>query len=60
MNTLSLARRAAIIRCLVEGNSIRSTCRMTGAAKGTVIRLLVEVGEACSAYHLGGHFKTGH
>ena len=36
---------------LVEGNSIRSTCRMTGVAKGTVLKLLAELGEACAAYH---------
>lgn len=35
MNELSLERKAVIISCLVEGNSIRATCRMTGAAKGT-------------------------
>jgi|SRR5687768_4762127 len=50
MNTLSLARRAAVIRALVEGNSIRSTARMTGTNKDTVLRLLVEVGEFCSLY----------
>jgi hypothetical protein len=33
MNKLSRTERAAIIRCLVEGNSIRSTARMTGAAR---------------------------
>jgi IS1 family transposase len=50
MNRLSTERRAEIIRCLVEGNSIRATCRMTGAAKRTVTRLLVELGVACDAY----------
>lgn len=30
---------------------MRSTSRMTGAAKKTVERLLVSVGEACDAYH---------
>jgi len=35
----------------VEGNSIRATCRMTGAAKGTVIKLLEDVGAACKRYH---------
>jgi IS1 family transposase len=50
MNRLSTERRAEIVRCLVEGNSIRATCRMTGAAKRTVTRLLVELGAACDAY----------
>jgi IS1 family transposase len=50
MNRLSRAERAAIIRCLVEGNSIRSTARMTGAARNTITTLLVELGAACSDY----------
>ncbi len=35
---------------MVEGNSIRATCRMTNTAKGTVIRLLRDVGRACIEY----------
>lgn len=50
MNKLSLARRASIIRALVEGNSVRSTSRLTGSSKATVLKLLVEVGEFCSVY----------
>lgn len=50
MNKLSLEKQTQIISCLVEGNSIRATCRMTGAAKGTVTRLLESVGKACEAY----------
>lgn len=50
MNTLDTARRAAIIRSLCEGNSIRATARMTGAAKATILKLLVEVGEFCSVW----------
>lgn len=50
MNKLSTAARAQIIRCLVEGNSIRATCRIVGVAKGTVLKLLVEAGEAASQY----------
>lgn len=50
VNRLSLASRAAILRVLVEGNSVRSTARITGAAKATVLKLLVEVGEFCSVY----------
>jgi len=50
MNKLSIEKQAQIIRALVEGNSIRATCRMTGAAKGTVTRLLASVGAACAKY----------
>jgi len=50
MNKLSSERRAAVIRCLVEGNSIRSTVRIAGAAKNTVTKLLVELGHACWEY----------
>jgi IS1 family transposase len=50
MNRLSVAERAQIIACLVEGNSIRSTARLTGAARNTITTLLVNLGEAVSAY----------
>jgi IS1 family transposase len=50
MNKLSNARRTQIVAALVEGNSIRATCRMTGAAKNTVVKLLVDLGTACEAY----------
>jgi len=45
-----MQKRTQIIASLVEGNSIRPTCRMTGAAKGTVLKLLADVGKACSEY----------
>ena len=50
MNKLGVQKRTQIIASLVEGNSIRATCRMTGAAKGTVLKLLADIGEACSEY----------
>ena len=50
MNKLSPERRAQVISALVEGNSIRATCRMTGTAKGTVLKLLADVGEVCRDY----------
>jgi IS1 family transposase len=50
MNQLSVERRAAIVLALAEGNSIRATCRMTGAAKNTVLKLLADLGEMCSVY----------
>lgn len=56
MNRLSTERRAAIIGALVEGNSIRATCRMSGAAKNTVTKLLTDMGTVCSIHqdHLLG------
>jgi hypothetical protein len=50
MNKPSAQRRTQVVAALVEGNSIRSTCRMTGTAKGTVLRLLVDLGRVCSIY----------
>lgn len=46
MNTLSVERRAAILAALVEGASVRAAGRIAGAAKGTVLKLLAEVGTA--------------
>jgi IS1 family transposase len=48
MNRVPLGRRVQVINCLVEGNSIRSTERMTGTHRDTICRLLVEVGEGCA------------
>lgn len=50
MNKLTNERRAAVVRGLVEGGSIRAVGRMTGTDKDTVLRILVEVGEFCSLY----------
>jgi IS1 family transposase len=51
VNKLSTAERVQIISCLVEGNSINSTVRLTGRSKHTVLNLLVDVGEVCKALH---------
>jgi IS1 family transposase len=50
MNKLSIEGRAKVVGCLIEGCSIRSTVRMTGVAKKTVSRILVETGQACLKY----------
>jgi len=50
MNKLDNAKRVQVVAALVEGNSIRSTVRMTSVAKNTVAKLLVELGAACSEY----------
>jgi IS1 family transposase len=51
MNQLSTEARVQIISALVEGNSINSTCRMTGRNKHAVLKLLVDIGTACAKYH---------
>ncbi len=50
MNKLTTQKRAQIIGCLVEGNSLRATARMTGVAINTVVKLLIDAGDACWAY----------
>ncbi|HVT58956.1 MAG TPA: IS1 family transposase [Thermoanaerobaculia bacterium] len=50
MNHLDTGRRAAIVAALVEGVGIRSICRMTGASKGAVTKLITELGPPCAAY----------
>ena len=51
MNRLTTAKRVAVVAALVEGCSIRATVRMTGVAKNTVVKLLADIGDACSCYH---------
>jgi len=50
MNRLDSAKRSEIVRCLVEGCSIRTTVRMTGASKNTIAKLLVELGNVCETF----------
>jgi len=57
MNRLSRAERAAIIRLLVEGNSLRSVTRISGHSINTISKLLVELGSACAAYQ-DEHFRN--
>jgi IS1 family transposase len=50
MNRLPAETRAQILRCLVEGNSMLATARLTDTSKNTVKKLLIDAGRACSAY----------
>lgn len=50
MNKLTTEERVRVVSCLVEGNSLRATTRMTGIHRTTILKLLVELGDACSAY----------
>jgi hypothetical protein len=51
MNKLSIDRRTQVVAALVEGSSINATCRMTGVAKHTVLKLLKDLGCAAASYH---------
>ena len=48
MNRSDKDARANILALLCEGNSLRSTSRLTGASINTVTKLLVEVGESAT------------
>lgn len=50
MNKLSTADRVAVVRALVEGCSLRATARMTGVARNTVNKLLLDLGAAVVAF----------
>lgn len=50
MNKLTTAERVKLLSALVEGNSIRATVRMTGIAKNTIVKLLVDIGRVCGEY----------
>src|ERR1700692_2683622 len=51
MNTLTQDERVRVVAALVEGNSIRATSRMTGVARNTVTKLLVDLGIVCMKFH---------
>lgn len=51
MNKLSSSDRARILHLLCEGSSIRSVTRLLNVGKNTVIRLMIDAGKACAAYH---------
>jgi IS1 family transposase len=48
MNALSTEQKLAVVSAMVEGNSIRSTERMTGIHRDTIMRLIVRTGENCA------------
>jgi len=50
MNKLSTEERRKVVACLVEGNSLRATTRMTGVHRTTIMKLLNDLGDACQAF----------
>jgi hypothetical protein len=48
MYTLSTDKKLAVISSLVEGNSLRSTSRMTDVDRNTITSLLLRTGDHCA------------
>jgi len=51
VNKLDHETRGRILHLFCEGSSIRAVTRLTGASKNTVIKLMIDAGKACAAYH---------
>jgi IS1 family transposase len=51
MNKLHLAKRAQILSMLCEGSSMRSVARVADVSFNTVVKLLVDAGKVCAAFH---------
>ena len=50
MNRLTTQDRVRILTALSEGMGVNAACRITGASKNTVLKLLADVGQACALY----------
>ena len=50
VNRLTTQDRSRILTALSEGMGINAACRITGASKNTVLKLLADVGRACALY----------
>src|ERR1041385_8092672 len=50
MNKLTTDERKRVIAALVEGNSLRAVTRMTSVHRTTIMKLLCDLGAACSDY----------
>lgn len=51
MNVLAREDQIAVLKCLVEGCSMRATSRLTGVARNTIAALLRDVGAHCKNHH---------
>lgn len=47
---LPMAKALLVLKLLTEGNSVRATSRISGVAKGTVLSLLVCIGQKCETF----------
>ncbi len=46
-NVLNRQKQEAVLRCLVDGASVRATERITEVHRDTILRLMVRAGEGC-------------
>ena len=50
MNLLPEHKRILLLKCVVEGMSMRAAARIADVSRDTVTKLLVDAGKVCSAY----------
>jgi IS1 family transposase len=53
MNRLSTETRGQVVGLLTEGMSMRAISRVTGVARNTIDKLLIDLGTACAEYQDG-------
>jgi hypothetical protein len=46
-NVLSRAKQELVVRCLIDGASVRATERISSVHRDTILRLMVRIGEGC-------------
>jgi len=56
-NVLSREKQIEVLHHLVEGNTLRSTARLTGVHRTTIMRLMAQLEKACRAY-MDRHFRN--
>ena len=49
-NHLPREKQIEVLHHLVEGNTLRSTARLTGVHRTTIMKLMVKFGKACKGY----------
>ena len=49
-NCLPREKQIEVLRHMVEGNTIRSTTRLSGVHRTTIMKLMVEFGQECKEY----------
>ena len=50
-NVLPVEKQEAVVRCLVDGVSVRATERIVGVHRDTILRLMVRIADGCQILH---------